>query len=268
MSPREIWCNEAQERYVLAIAPGRPRAVPRRSASASAARSRSSAARPPTQRLVVADAQFGNEPVDMELDVLLGKPPQMTRDVARTRARRCRRSTSPAITLREAAYRVLQLPAVADKTFLVTIGDRTRRRPLRARSDGRSVAGAGRRRRGDADGLRRLRRRGDGDRRAHAARADRRAGVGPDGGRARRSPTSRPRGDRARSRDVKLSANWMAPAGHPGEDAALYDTVRAVGDGALPGARHQHPGRQGLDVDAHDVARRTAATRRSPRRCR
>ncbi len=46
--------------------------------------------------------------------------------------------------------------------------------------------------------------------------------------------------------DVKLSANWMAAAGHPGEDARLYDTVKAVGDGALPGAGHHHPGGQGL----------------------
>ena len=59
--------------------------------------------------------------------------------------------------------------------------------------------------------------------------------------------------------DVKLSANWMAAAGHPGEDAALYDTVQAVGDGALPGARHRDPGRQGLDVDAHARGRRRRA---------
>ena len=73
----------------------------------------------------------------------------------------------------------------------------------------------------------------------------------------RRSPTSRRRGV-ARLSDIKLSANWMAPAGHPGEDAALYDAVRAVAMELCPALRHQHSRRQGLDVDAHDVARRRA----------
>ena len=56
--------------------------------------------------------------------------------------------------------------------------------------------------------------------------------------------------------DVKLSANWMAAAGHPGEDAALYDTVHAVAMELCPALGREHPGGQGLDVDAHGVARR------------
>ena len=130
---------------------------------------------------------------------------------ARTSRARCRRSISPASTVEDAAYRVLQLPAVADKTFLVTIGDRTVGGLVLARSDGRPVAGAGRRCRGDADGLRRLSRRGDGDRRAHAARADRRAGVGPHGGR-RGDHQHRRGGDRAaRATSSCPRTGWRRP---------------------------------------------------------
>ena len=124
MSPREIWCNEAQERYVLALSPDsleRFAAICERercpwSVVGSATRER---------RLVVDDPAFGNAPVDMDLSLLFGKPPKMTRDVTRVQragnaVRRYASSTS-----RKPRLRVLQFPAVADKTFLVTIGDRT-----------------------------------------------------------------------------------------------------------------------------------------------
>ena len=147
MSPREIWCNEAQERYVLAIAPGRPRRASARSASASAARSRWSARRPTTSGWWCAIRIFGNTPVDMDLDVLLGKPPKMTRDVRARRAARCRRSTlagdrrsSEAVLPRAAAAggRRQDVPHHHRRPH--------RRRPVRARPDGRAVAGAGGRR--------------------------------------------------------------------------------------------------------------------------
>ncbi len=83
MSPMQVWCNEAQERYVLAMRADRLDAFARRCASASAARSRSSAPPRPQHQLVVEDPLFGNRPVDMDLSVLLGKPPKMTRDVRR-----------------------------------------------------------------------------------------------------------------------------------------------------------------------------------------
>ena len=95
MAPREIWCNEAQERYVLAI-----RAEDRDRFAAICARERCPFAVVGTAnahgRLVVDDPHFGNRPVDMDLDVLLGKPPKMTRDVAAREARARCRSTSPA----------------------------------------------------------------------------------------------------------------------------------------------------------------------------
>ena len=71
------------------------------------------------------DPLFDNDPVDMPLEVLLGKPPRMTRDVRSVDAAAQRIRLSTGIDLREAAYRVLRFPAVADKTFLITIGDRT-----------------------------------------------------------------------------------------------------------------------------------------------
>jgi len=123
MSPLELWCNEAQERYVLGIAPDRLAAF-----QALCARERCPQAvlgvTTDDGRLVVEDAHFGDTPVDMPLGVLLGKPPRMTRDV--------RRAGPPApvfdtagIELPDAVARVLRLPTVADKTFLITIGDRT-----------------------------------------------------------------------------------------------------------------------------------------------
>ena len=96
-----------------------------RSASASAARSPWSARSPTTALLRVDDPLFGNAPVDMPLETLLGKPPRMTRDVQAPAARRRRLRRRDVIDVREAALRVLRLPTVADKTFLITIGDRS-----------------------------------------------------------------------------------------------------------------------------------------------
>ena len=123
MSPREVWCNEAQERYVLAIAPGGLETF-----RALCARERCPFAVVGTvtdaHHLVVHDALFGNDAVDMDLPALLGKPPRMTRDVRRV-APALRPFDAAALSLADAASRVLRAPAVADKTFLISIGDRT-----------------------------------------------------------------------------------------------------------------------------------------------
>jgi len=224
MAPREIWCNEAQERYVLAI-----RADDHDRFAAICARERCPFAIVGTatarERLVVADPHFGNRPVDMDLDVLFGKPPKMTRDAAHAR-RGLRPLDLAGVNLKEAAYRVLQFPAVADKTFLVAIGDRTvgglcSRDPMVGPwqvpvadvavtlmdFDGYA---------GEAMAL--------GERTPLAlidAAASGRMAVAE-------AVTNIAAAGIARISDIKLSANWMAPAGHPGEDAALYDTVRAV----------------------------------------
>ena len=224
MSPREIWCNEAQERYVLAISP----------ASLAEFAALCSRERCPFAvvghanadgRLVVADTHFQDRPVDVPLDVILGKPPMMTRDV-----RHVDRTLPPldvsGIAVKEAAYRVLRFPAVADKTFLVTIGDRTvgglcSRDPMVGpwQVPVADVAVTLMDFQGNAGEAMAM-----GERTPLAlidAPASGRMAVGE-------AVTNLAAAAVRGLRDVKLSANWMAPAGHPGEDAALYDTVRAV----------------------------------------
>jgi phosphoribosylformylglycinamidine synthase len=123
MSPREIWSNEAQERYVLAIAPrdsGRFAAICERERCPYAVLGEVAA----DGRLRVRDPRFGDDPVDVPLDTILGKPPKMRREVTgMSRAHEPLKVDD--IALRDAAYRVLRHPTVADKTFLIAIGDRT-----------------------------------------------------------------------------------------------------------------------------------------------
>jgi phosphoribosylformylglycinamidine synthase len=224
MSPREIWCNEAQERYVLAIAPASLKVFEdlcARERCPFAVLGEATA----DGRLVVADPELKDGPVDMDLAVVLGKPPKMLRDAKRVAPKLAPLSLD-GIELKEAAYRVLRHPAVADKTFLITIGDRTvgglcSRDPFVGPwqvpvadcavtlLDYEGAAG-------EAFAI---------GERTPIALID-----GPASGRmavgealtnlaaARVGPLER----------VKLSANWMAAAGSPGEDAALFDTVRAV----------------------------------------
>ncbi|MBI3041368.1 MAG: phosphoribosylformylglycinamidine synthase [Betaproteobacteria bacterium] len=224
MSPLQIWCNEAQERYVLAVAPGgldRFRAICERERCPFAVVGEATG----DGQLVVSDPVFNNRPVDMELAVLLGKPPKMTRDVARAR-RELPPFDTTRVDLREAAYRVLRLPAVADKTFLITIGDRTVG-GLTARdqmvgpwqvpvADAAVTLMGFNTFRGEAFAM--------GERTPLALvspEASGRMAVGEAITNIAAAPV-------ARIGDIKLSANWMAAAGHPGEDAALFDTVRAV----------------------------------------
>ncbi|MEA3156343.1 MAG: phosphoribosylformylglycinamidine synthase, partial [Betaproteobacteria bacterium] len=224
MSPMQIWCNEAQERYVLAIAPEHLAAF-----SALCARERCPFAVIGTAttdgRLTVVDPCFGNKAVDMDLAVLLGKPPRMRREVARVR-RELPPFALSGVVLAEAAQRVLNLPSVADKTFLVTIGDRSVG-GLTARdqmvgpwqvpvSDVAVTAMGYETYRGEAFAM--------GERTPLAlidAEASGRMAIGE-------ALTNVAAASIVDIGDVKLSANWMAAAGHPGEDAALYDTVRAV----------------------------------------
>ncbi len=225
MAPREIWCNEAQERYVLAIRAEdleRFRAIAQRERCPFAVVGEATA----EGRLRVRDPHFRNDPVDMQLDVLFGKPPRMTRDV-RHATRRTRTFELARIDLREAAYRVLQLPCVADKTFLVTIGDRTvgglcARDPMVGpwQVPVADVAVTLL----DFEGYR-------GEAMAMGERTPLALLDAPASGRmaVAEAITNIAAARIASIADVKLSANWMAPAGHPGEDAALYDTVRAVG---------------------------------------
>ncbi|MCC6869531.1 MAG: phosphoribosylformylglycinamidine synthase [Burkholderiales bacterium] len=224
MAPREIWCNEAQERYVLALAPA---SLPH--FAAICARERCPFAVVGTAndagRLVVTDAHFGDTPVDVPLEVILGKAPKMTRDVRRL-ARALPPLSLDGIDVRDALYRVLQLPAVADKTFLVTIGDRTvgglcARDPMVGpwQVPVADVAVTLRDFEGHA-----------GEAMAMGERSPLALIDAPASGRmaVAEAVTNLAAADVPAIDAIKLSANWMASAGHPGEDAALYDTVRSV----------------------------------------
>jgi phosphoribosylformylglycinamidine synthase len=224
MSPREIWCNEAQERYVLAIPPdrlGEFRAICERERCPFAVLGEATE----ENHLLVSDSHFKNAPVDVDLEVILGKPPRMTRDVAH-------QGVVPGpvvldgIGLRDAAFRVLAMPGVASKMFLISIGDRsvggmTARDqcvgPWQVPVADCAITLAGyQTTQGEAFSI---------GERAPLALID-----APASGRmAVVEAISNLAAARVEGlAKVKLSANWMAPAGHPGEDAALFDTVAAV----------------------------------------
>jgi len=225
MSPMQIWCNESQERYMLAIAPEsrelfteiceRERCLFTVLGEATEERV-----------LVVNDPEFDNQPVNLPLDILLGKAPKMTRDVCHT-ARRSTHLDTASIELGDAVERVMRLPTVAGKEFLITIGDRSVT-GLVARDQmvgrwqvpvadvavtNRDFSGY----HGEAMSM--------GERTPVAvldAAASGRMAVGE-------ALTNIAAAAIDRIGDIKLSANWMAACGHEGEDARLYDTVKAVG---------------------------------------
>ncbi|HTY51354.1 MAG TPA: phosphoribosylformylglycinamidine synthase [Steroidobacteraceae bacterium] len=229
MSPLQIWCNEAQERYVLAIAPQRLAAF-----TAIAERERCPFAVigriDDSGLLVVRDPHLGDTPVDMPVEVLLGKPPRMTRDVA-SRTAPAQAFDLEGLDLREAAYRVLRFPAVADKTFLITIGDRT----VGGLISRDQMVGPWQVPVSDvavtlSDHLGHA-----GEAMAMGERTPVAVLDAPASGRlaVAEAITNILAADVQLSQ-VRLSANWMAACGEPGEDAALYATVRAVGEELCP----------------------------------
>ncbi|MYM39597.1 phosphoribosylformylglycinamidine synthase [Duganella qianjiadongensis] len=225
MAPKEIWSNESQERYVLAIA---PESLPLFQSLCERERCLFAVVGTATEerQLKLIDPELGNSPVDMPMDVLLGKPPKMQRDVHHVQ------NDFPAIDLtgmdlEEVARRVLLLPTVGDKSFLITIGDRTVggmsvrdqmvgpwQVPV---ADCAVTAMSFEGYQGEAMAM--------GERTPLAvidAAASGRMAVAE----AVTNIAAAPINDIS---DIKLSANWMAACGQPGQDAALYDTVKAVG---------------------------------------
>ena len=225
LSPLELWCNEAQERYVLGIAPDRLATF-----EALCARERCPRAvvghATDDGRLVLDDALLGDRPIDLPLSVLLGKPPRTVLKANRLAGRQKPFSTA-AVDLAEAARRVLRLPTVADKSFLITIGDRTvggmvsrdqMVGPWQVPVADAAVTTTGFDvTTGEAMAM---------GERAPVALLDAAASARLAIGEAITNIASAPI---ARLSDVKLSANWMAASGHPGEDARLHDAVRAAG---------------------------------------
>jgi phosphoribosylformylglycinamidine synthase len=225
MAPHEIWSNESQERYVMAVGAAdfeRFKAICERERCPFAVVGEATE----EQHLTVTDSHFGNNAVDMPLNVLLGKAPRMHRSADRE-AELGDDFDASALDIDEAVTRVLRHPAVASKSFLITIGDRSIT-GLVARdqmvgpwqvpvADCAVTATSFDVYTGEAMAM---------GERTPLALLD-----APASGRMAIGETLT---NIAASRidaisDIKLSANWMAAAGHPGEDARLYDTVKAVG---------------------------------------
>ncbi|WP_395344523.1 phosphoribosylformylglycinamidine synthase [Ningiella sp. W23] len=233
MTPLEIWCNESQERYVLSVAPDNMdlfRQICQRERAPFSVVGEATE----SLHLTLSDRLFGNKPIDMPLDVLLGKAPKMHRDVSSASASGDNFDTQRANELdtAEALDRLLQLPTIAEKTFLITIGDRSVTGMV-ARdqmvgpwqvpvADVAVTTSAFDSYQGEAIAM--------GERTPvalinHAASA--RLAVAE----TLTNIASSNIGDIKR---IKLSANWMAAAGHPGEDAGLYEAVKAVGEELCP----------------------------------
>lgn len=230
MAPHEIWCNESQERYVIAIPAEQIdvfAAICERERAPFAVVGEATEER----HLTLTDEHFDNTPIDLPLDVLLGKPPKMHRDVQSQQVVG-KALDFAGVGLADAAERVLRLPTVAEKTFLVTIGDRTVT-GLVARDQmvgpwqipvadcGVTIA-AHDSYHGEAMSM--------GERTPVALLnygASARLAVGE-------ALTNIAATEIGNIKHVKLSANWMAAAGHPGEDAGLYEAVKAVGEELCP----------------------------------
>ena len=224
LAPKEIWCNESQERYAMAVA---PEALPIFRAMCERERCPFGIVGVATEakQLVLEQPASDDKPIDMPMDVLLGKPPKMLRDVKRV-VRELPALDLTDVKLEAVAFDVLRHPTVASKRFLITIGDRTvgglnSRDPMVGPwqvpvADCAVTLADYSGFRGEAMAV--------GERTPLAALdapASGRMAVGEALTNLLAAPFELER--------VKLSCNWMAACGEPGEDAALYDTVKAVG---------------------------------------
>ncbi|MGM0540891.1 MAG: phosphoribosylformylglycinamidine synthase [Pseudomonadota bacterium] len=225
MTPMEIWCNESQERYVIAIFADKLEqfeAICKRERCLYAIVGEATKA----QELVVNDTVFDNNPVNMPLNILLGKPPKMHRTAEARNIPQAGFETA-VLDFEEVTERLLKLPTIASKNFLITIGDRSITGMVtRDQMVGPwqvPVANAG------------------------ITCSDYQGYTGEAMASGERPPVAliNPKASArlsiaeaitnigcakiAKMSDIKISANWMAAAGHPGEDSAMYDAVETVG---------------------------------------
>ena len=230
LSPMEIWCNEAQERYVLGIKEENLAAFTalcERENAPYAVVGRTT----DDDRLVLGDTHFQNDPIDMPLSMLLGKPPAVHKTVEHQVVPRSAMDTT-SIDLGEATRRVLRLPTVASKSFLITIGDRSItgfvardqmvgpwQVPV---ADVAVTTSSFDTAAGEAMAM---------GERTPVALLDSAASGRMAIGEALTNIAAAPI---AALGDIKLSANWMVAADHPGEGANLYDTVSAIGMDLCP----------------------------------
>ncbi|MEO5672729.1 MAG: phosphoribosylformylglycinamidine synthase, partial [Ramlibacter sp.] len=242
LAPKEIWCNESQERYVLAIAPESlaqlqafcerercPFAVVGVATEERQLVLSNTPVRPePVEGLARASTSSARtefSPVDMPMNVLLGKPPKMHRDV-KTVPREFAPVDLTGVSLQDAAIKVLSHPTVASKRFLITIGDRT----VGGLSHRDQMVGPWQVPVADCAVTLADYRGFAGEAMSMGERTPLAAIDAPASGRmaVAEAITNLLAAPIELSR-VKLSANWMAACGEAGEDAALYETVRAVG---------------------------------------
>ncbi len=225
LSPMEIWCNEAQERYVLALVPG---SVALFAALCERERCPYAVVGEITGegRLLVTDSLLSATPVDMPIEVLLGKTPRMTRNV-RTAPKVAEPLSTAGAAIGESLDRLLCLPTIADKSFLITIGDRS----VGGMISRDQMVGPWQVPVADVavtlnsyDGY-------GGEAMAMGERTPVAVLNAPASGRlaVAEAITNILAADVRSLTDIRLSANWMAACGEPGEDADLYATVRAVG---------------------------------------
>jgi phosphoribosylformylglycinamidine synthase len=227
LSPMEIWCNEAQERYVLAL---RPKSLDRFAALCARERCPFAVVGEITSdgRISVTDPLLSRMAVDMPVEVLLGRLPRMTRSVASIPKPRAPLSTG-GVGIADSLERLLRLPTIADKSFLITIGDRavgglvSRDQmvgPWQVPVADVAVSLS------DFEGY-------AGEAMAMGERAPVALLDAPASGRlaVAEAVTNLIAADVRALTDIRLSANWMAACGQPGEDADLYATVEAVGVG-------------------------------------
>jgi phosphoribosylformylglycinamidine synthase len=229
MSPVEIWCNESQERYVIAVA---PQNLQKFSDLCERERCPFAVLGEATEEmhLTLNDEHFENKPVDLPMDVLFGKAPKMHRDVKSANVIKTKIKIDASLT--QAFDRVLSLPAVADKTFLITIGDRTVgglthrdqmvgpwQVPV---ADCAITASSLNSTTGEAMAL-----------------GERTPAANLNFGASARMAVAESITNIAAAKiedisKIRLSANWMAACGAPGEDAGLYEAVEAVGMDLCP----------------------------------
>ena len=225
MSPMEIWCNEAQERFVLAVNSENLalfRAICERERCLYAVVGESTS----DQQLIVEDQHYVNRSIDLPMSLLFGKPPRMLRDTSHLQCEQHGFDLKN-IDIHEAALRVLSFPAVADKSFLITIADRSVTGlvcrdqmigPWQIPVADVAVTASGFKS-------------NTGEAMAMGERAPLAVQNAPASGRMAiaEAITNILAASIHQLSDVKLSANWMAAAGALGEDTKLYETVKAVG---------------------------------------
>ncbi|QSX35428.1 phosphoribosylformylglycinamidine synthase [Shewanella avicenniae] len=230
MSPLEIWCNESQERYVLSVAAENLdtfKAICERERAPFAVVGEATA----EEHLSLSDEHFDNKPIDLPLEVLLGKAPKMSREATTQKVTGVALEEDK-IDIAEAVKRVLTLPTVADKTFLITIGDRTVTGLVNRDqmvgpwqvpvADCAVTAATFDTYAGEAMSM---------GERTPLALLDFGASARMAVAESIMNIAGADIGDLKR---IKLSANWMSAANHPGEDAGLYEAVKAIGEELCP----------------------------------